>query len=497
MNLKPSIYILILCLIFATVYVSAQTVVEGNVSGTWDIGGSPYLVIDDCTVQTGEELVIEPGVEIVFGESMSLYVNGKISAIGDSSQHIIFRAVNNSVKFDRVHVKNGSSTPPVSEFKFCEFMDAQTGLYLHAYGMISNAYTTLQTDVFNCIFESSVSTAIYVRAQAVDGSTPWTPHRLKARANPVIKGCTFIGNGEGIEMKLQGAGTAWFSNADTEAIIQNNAFLNLPGVAINMLPGAGPAHSGTPSFINNTFVNCDRGVWIQDGDFDATTLNNIFCVTDTAIERTGSNSSTAFYNCFYNNAINFVGYPSSYGDIVMVNTNGDSCDIGFNIFQDPLFDYSNDFILLPDSPCIDAGDPDEQYNDIEDPLNPGFALPPASGTVRNDMGAYGGGYPLDSLLIVNVKDTETNIPTNFILLQNYPNPFNQTTTILYTLHKAEFITLTIYDMFGREVQTLLNEFQASGSYTVDFVTDNLSSGIYLYKLQVGDFSSVKKMHVLQ
>ncbi len=230
----------------------AQTIVSGNVSGTWNIGGSPYLLIDNCTVPTGAELIVEPGVEVVFGESMSLYVYGKISAIGTSSQHIIFRPVNNSVKFDRVHVKNGSSSPTVSEFNYCDFMDAQIGLYLHAYGRIDNAYTTMQTDVFNCSFDSTVSTAIYVRAQAKDASQWQTPKRRHARVNPNIIGCVFDGNEVGVEMYLQGAGSAWYSNGDTKAIIQNNIFLNLMGAAISMLPGAGPAHSATPSFINNT-----------------------------------------------------------------------------------------------------------------------------------------------------------------------------------------------------------------------------------------------------
>jgi len=76
---------LVLSISVFTMVSLAQTIVSGNVSGTWDIGGSPYLMIDDCTVQTGTELIIEPGVEIVIGDSISLNVYGKISANGISS----------------------------------------------------------------------------------------------------------------------------------------------------------------------------------------------------------------------------------------------------------------------------------------------------------------------------------------------------------------------------------------------------------------------------
>ncbi len=64
MNFKPSMFNFLLCLFFVTVNASAQTILSGNVSGTWNIEGNPYLLINDCIVQTGTELIIEPGVEL-------------------------------------------------------------------------------------------------------------------------------------------------------------------------------------------------------------------------------------------------------------------------------------------------------------------------------------------------------------------------------------------------------------------------------------------------
>ena len=79
--------------------------------------------------------------------------------------------------------------------------------------------------------------------------------------------------------------------------------------------------------------------------------------TITAIEKVGTTGSAAYFNCLYGNTVNFIGYPSTYGDIVMVNANGEPCDICFNIFLDPKL-VSDDFHITADSPCIDAGSSD-------------------------------------------------------------------------------------------------------------------------------------------
>lgn len=335
----------------------ADTIVEGNVSGNWDKLGSPYFFMNDCTVPTGAVLTIDPGVEVIIGEGLSLNVYGQVVAVGTESQHITFRAINDSVKFNQIHVMNGSSTPTVSEFVFCDFQNAQRGLYLHAYGRIVNDWTVMQSNVSNCTFSNSVTTAIFVHGEGHDYSQWMTPKRGHARVDPVITGCFFNGNSVGIEIYTQGSGGSYYSAGSTAAVIQNNVFLNLTGAALNMVPGSHPSHSGNPSFVNNTIANCDRGAWIQDGAYDATMTNNIFYGTSTAIERTGTASSTAYYNCFFGNTTNFAGYPATYGDIVMTNENGDPCDLGHNIFLDPLF-ASDGYHLTVDSPCINAATSD-------------------------------------------------------------------------------------------------------------------------------------------
>ena len=87
----------------------------------------------------------------------------------------------------------------------------------------------------------------------------------------------------------------------------------------------------------------------------------------------------------------------------------------------------------------------------------------------------------------------SNIPGKFSLSQNYPKPFNPTTNINYSIPKSGFVNLKVFDVLGREVATLVNGTKVAGNYTVDFDGSGLSSGVYFYRIEAGDFISMKKM----
>ncbi|MBK7254286.1 MAG: T9SS type A sorting domain-containing protein [Ignavibacteria bacterium] len=89
------------------------------------------------------------------------------------------------------------------------------------------------------------------------------------------------------------------------------------------------------------------------------------------------------------------------------------------------------------------------------------------------------------------------IPDNFSLKQNYPNPFNPSTVISYSIPKSGLVTLKVYDVLGKEVASLINEVKTSGSYEYQFNGTNLSSGVYFYRLESGNFSDTKKMFLLK
>ena len=100
-------------------------------------------------------------------------------------------------------------------------------------------------------------------------------------------------------------------------------------------------------------------------------------------------------------------------------------------------------------------------------------------------------------LVTSLNLTNSKIPDKFELSQNYPNPFNPTTTIEFTLPNAEFTTLKIYNIMGEEVATLVSERLTAGKHKNDWDASELASGIYLYRIQAGDYVNTKKMILLR
>jgi len=92
---------------------------------------------------------------------------------------------------------------------------------------------------------------------------------------------------------------------------------------------------------------------------------------------------------------------------------------------------------------------------------------------------------------VNIEDLIT--PKTFTLAQNYPNPFNPNTTIEFAIPQSSNVSLKVYDMTGREVATLVNEFRNTGNYVAIWNASGVSSGVYFYKLVSGNFVETKKM----
>jgi len=169
-----------------------------------------------------------------------------------------------------------------------------------------------------------------------------------------------------------------------------------------------------------------------------------------------------------------------------------------NIDVDPLFRNQScgDFHLMSircgdslNSPCIDAGD-----RDILDSLLSCFH---GLGGLRSDMGAYGGssnGWPVS---IEDGDQTPKTLPRFVTLFQNYPNPFNVRTTITFILPQSGSVNLSIYDILGRHVQTLLDGWQQIGPHSITFDAMGLASGAYFYRLRAGERIDSKRMLLLK
>ena len=109
----------------------------------------------------------------------------------------------------------------------------------------------------------------------------------------------------------------------------------------------------------------------------------------------------------------------------------------------------------------------------------------------------------DSVISIDsIDDIEFSMPTHYVLHQNYPNPFNPITTLGYDLQQDGLVNITIYDMLGNAVNTLVNTNQSSGYKSIQWdatnnQTEPVSAGVYLYSIQAGEFRSTKKMVLLK
>jgi len=137
-------------------------------------------------------------------------------------------------------------------------------------------------------------------------------------------------------------------------------------------------------------------------------------------------------------------------------------------------------------------------------------LSPVNGSYGTTAASYtkaDGGLPLGDLnwypakkavwLLTDVKATGSAVPENYTLSQNYPNPFNPSTTFTFSMSKAGLVTLSVYDMLGREVATLGNNVAEAGTHSITWNATGMSSGVYFYKMHTASFTSLKKMVLIR
>jgi len=271
-------------------------------------------------------------------------------------------------------------------------------------------------------------------------------------------------------------GAAIFSWLNAKPILINNT------IAYNTSSQAGGGlglyEDADPVLINNIIygnsANTSKQIHINDNLSDP---NFLYCNIEGGKEGFGGNGAGGNYSGLYENNIDTIPY--------FLDVTGD------------------DFRLSDYSPCIGTGI-DSIEIEGEWFYAPPFCIegnprpnPPGS---MPDIGAYENhlGIPL-----VGVEE-ETNFPTEFSLEQNYPNPFNPITRISWQSPIGSWQTLKVYDVRGKKVATLLDEYKSAGKYEVEFNATTLPSGVYFYQLratpsggQAGSFIETKKMILLK
>jgi hypothetical protein len=170
-----------------------------------------------------------------------------------------------------------------------------------------------------------------------------------------------------------------------------------------------------------------------------------------------------------------------------------------NINTDPLTG-ADTYQLESLSPCIDKGDSTTVYNDVEDNLNPGVAKYPGKGTVRNDMGAYGGpGAGITGYVRTGIPSgiPTVMIPGRIRMFPGYPNPASGFTTIRYALPFTEPVNFRVTDLSGRTLSDYSLGISAAGIHQFRLDVSSLSPGNYLCCLEANNQRAVQKLVVIR
>jgi hypothetical protein len=118
-------------------------------------------------------------------------------------------------------------------------------------------------------------------------------------------------------------------------------------------------------------------------------------------------------------------------------------------------------------------------------------------SIPNCSGLFWVDFTINRIFPITVVAGTLIKPKDFDLFQNYPNPFNPVTRINYSIPQRSFVSITVYDVLGRQTAEIINEEKPAGSYSIDFNAGKYSSGIYFYTLRSGEYSQTKKMIILK
>ena len=505
--------------------------VSGDVWGVWRANNNPYEVTGDLHVPQESTLVIQPGCYIDFQGYYTFIVdtNAVFQAVGTENDSITFTASDTTDGWYGLRLFSADDSCLLSycviEWGNIPFIDPQepypdgAGIYAHNTNII----------VSNCLIENCRTVAGYGGGMCLGGNSEilikdnvirnnisgfggaavWCWYSAINIVNNVIKNniTYYILGGEE-------AGGLGFSSCDV--LLRNNVIdhnycgTSAGGIYVgystglidsNIISGNIASEYGGGIFFNRSQATLKHNLIINNHAYiisglkdllsDLIICNNTIHGNESfpggwAINISQDGSDTLLNNILWGNNANSIGLIGDTINFLYNNIEGGWPGEG-NIDADPLFvdpdagDFHLSWANYPiddetKSPCIDAGAPWSPY----DP----------DSTIA-DMGAL----PFDQL--VGIDGLKDLLPKSARLFQNYPNPFNTSTAISYTLPHQSDVTIDIYDILGRKVQTLVSRNQQAGLHRAIWQADEFSTGIYFYKLRASDYSETKKMMLLE
>ena len=409
--------LVLLLLISFTQNSMAQTIVSGNVSGTWTVAQSPYHVTGDIIVSEKDTLIIKHGVEVFFTSPFACRVRGLLKANGKADSMIIFHGGGVAGSWKRIDF--AESVKPGCLLNYCIIKDGGFG---EIYGSLYTENNEANVTISNCEIYNSLCFGLFIRAKlSTNGAS-----NIRKMCYPTITNNIIHHNFyDGIYIHSEYENTRGYygdnNTCVTTPLIKNNIIYANVSNGIKCYTYA----SGAYNYHNNMNPKIQTNPRISQNTIYGNGKNGIFCskiqkyyfggtviieanpiITSNIISNNkqfgldGNKEVSSLkirFNDFWNNdSSHFKGVDSLLGKLTQINANGDSCDLQSNIFFDPEFvDASNyDFHLRGTSKCIDAGD-------LNFPLDPDGSLPDIGALPYIGSDCLLGDVTMDSLITLD------------------------------------------------------------------------------------------------
>ncbi|MBZ0264561.1 T9SS type A sorting domain-containing protein [bacterium] len=489
---------------------SAETIVSGEVSGTWALENSPYIVESDIFLSQGQFLAIQAGVEVRFAPATRFAIRGGLQVNGSEDNHVTFRGFNPGDTWDGLRIHDAFNENRAS-IDFAEFNDCLYGIEirnsqatisstnievtlteipLSIYAIkvllspnvvlnkvkatlnstVSNAKTIVLSDSYvdmiNCVVELNVQgihSAGDVEGIALDVSSivgRFEGNHIRASAvNSELIGMN-ISRGEQLTMLKNSVSIVDSSNTVSHAVqVQATPQIMLERFTIFMRP--------------TEYTTLMYGVSSLNGS----SVQLVNSIISSPIDGKAENSIAAHVA----NAQSYIFID--YCDLYNLNI-PESPNIVINnaVYDNPQFSDLSTFELGPTSPCIDAGS--SVYSE-DDPDN----TPP-------DLGMQ---FYFQMTAVPEAESME--IPSEISISSIYPNPFNSTARVEFTLASPGRIIISAYNTLGIQVDQLVSARFQAGTHTVVWNTEQnnqmLSNGIYFLRAESANKTVVQKVTLLK
>ncbi len=508
--------------------------ISGNISGVWNPIDNPYNITGDLRVPLGDTLIIEPGCFINFTGHYKFNIDSLalLRAVGTENDSIIFTAENTDSGWFGLRFNYSDSNCQLS---YCIIQYGRAvdhlqepdnhGGGVYCYGtQLTITHSTISKNrawegcgggiyggaarlfIMNNVISSNFCgkggaglrleySEALIDSNIFEHDTTYYPlggewggglsfiHSTATLSNNIIRYnfSGFIGGGILISdsscihlfNNQISYNRSWRSGAGVYITLGSSVFLNSCLMYSNLMYG-GPSTAyvnitslnSHVSIKNSTFYNGNVGFAVSSPTYCGydTVINSIIWGGDSLQLYTFNDTLTVLYSNVEG------GWPGAGNiDIDPKFVFPDTGNFNLSWVNWPVNESSK-------SPCIDTGDPSS-------PLDPD--------STRADMGAFFYNQRWNDI------DDWRIAPAGFGLLDNYPNPFNSSTTIRYSIPTAGSVMLSIYDILGRKVQSLLDIQQPAGEYQVTWEADRFGSGVYFYRFCTGGQSVSRPMILLK